>query len=923
MDKQTILVVDDTLTNLKLSKDIFELAGFNVITAEDGELAFTVLADHHVDLVITDIMMPNVDGYLLCYTIKASDKLCLLPVIIYSSTFTSSSDEEMAIESGADLFIRKPASMATLVLAVNNLLGSAKKLRQKSPKQPKSLKATRLYNEGLVHKLEKRNIEMEEARLKLERSEIRLKAAQSIACMGSWEIDLATNVHQWSDELFRIFGSDVDETLPCQEFFLSFMHPDDFEFASHRMTTALQTLEGSAFDFRFLTKTGDIHYGYTTYRFEFDSDHLPVRLYGIVQDTTEKRLVDEALRTAYDRLTFHLENTPLGFIELDDHNLVKSLSSTAEEIFGWSKRELIDNKITGGSIVHELDRLWMEEQTRKLISGEISSNKVQYRTYTKSGKVIWCESLNSTLKDKNGKVVTVMSLVQDITERKETEQRRDFDRNNLKALVNNTNDLIWSVDREYRIITSNSAFDAMVKLRSGKIVTVASNALDAAADSDQSQRFQDYYDRAFSGEIFTETEYSSLPVDSWFETSYYPIVKGDLVVGTACFSRNITKQREAGDHLLLLESVITNTNDSVLITAAGAEPKIVYVNDAFTKMTGYEAEEVMGKTPDILQGPASDRKHLESVQEALRNVRHIEVELINYKKNKEEFWNNFTMVPVYNKNGLHTHWVSIQRDVTPRRQQEEFVKRKLEMLVVERTKELHDALRKEKELVEMKNKFVTIASHEFRTPLATISFAAESIRSYFQQLTGDEITRKLIKIEDQASHMTNLLDDILTLGKSENGKIRVNRISLDVRKFIESIIEEVRSTVKGGRQINLVFSSTNSRISADDKLLRNIINNLLTNALKFSQPDTPVNVKLSGGNGEIVIEVTDQGIGIEESELELIFESFQRGSNVSTVSGTGLGLSILKKAVELMDGSVEVTSTVRRGSTFTVRIPVL
>jgi signal transduction histidine kinase len=222
----------------------------------------------------------------------------------------------------------------------------------------------------------------------------------------------------------------------------------------------------------------------------------------------------------------------------------------------------------------------------------------------------------------------------------------------------------------------------------------------------------------------------------------------------------------------------------------------------------------------------------------------------------------------------------------------------------------------------MKNKFVSIASHEFRTPLSTISFAAESIRNYFHQLTAEEVQRKLIKIEDQASHMTNLLEDILTLGKSEAGKIKVKRVSLDLKDFIEALIEEVRATVKDQRQINFTFSCSSRKVNADDKLLRNVVNNLLTNALKFSAADTSVSIAVSDFKGNIQIKVTDEGIGIEESELTSIFESFHRGSNSSTIQGTGLGLSILKKAVELMDGAIEVKSTVNKGSTFTVQFPV-
>jgi len=673
MKKDTILVVDDTAQILKLSRDIFEMAGFNVITAMDGEQALRVLADEKIDLVVTDILMPNTDGYLLCYTMRTTEKLKDIPVIIYSATYTSFSDEEMAMEMGADKFIRKPASMDELIAAARDLLSDSGKLPHKIPAKPKSLEAARLYYEGLAIRLEARTIELIDRKEKLEQGESRLNEAQTIAHLGSWEIDMEHDLQHWSDEMFNIFGIIKGEGVPSTELFLSFIHPDDLDFVSKKIDTAFKTLKDSMFDFRFIRKGGALRQGYSKYRFEFNKDRKPVRLSGIVQDITEKMQAAEALQNAHDRLVFHIENAPLGFIEWDDQLLVKSWSKRAEEIFGWTEKEFVDAGKTGYSQVYEEDRPVMSKIAHQLVSGELTRNRVQHRNYTKDGRVIWCEWFNSALKDKEGKVITIMSLVQDIT----------------------------------------------------------------------------------------------------------------------------------------------------------------------------------------------DQKTMEVIQ-----------------------------------------------------------REKLERLVEERTHKLNESLKKEKELVEMRNKFVSIASHEFRTPLSTISFAAESIRNYFHQLTAEEIKRKLIKIEDQTSHMTNLLEDILTLGKSETGKIKVKRISLDLKEFMESLIEEVRATVKEKREINFTFSCDSHKVNADDKLLRNVFNNLLTNALKFSSAGTPVTIAVSDFEGEVLIEVADEGIGIEESELTSVFESFQRGSNASAVQGTGLGLSILKKAVELMDGTVEVKSCVNKGSTFRVQIPL-
>ncbi len=513
--------------------------------------------------------------------------------------------------------------------------------------------------------------------------------------------------------------------------------------------------------------------------------------------------------------------------------------------------------------------------------------------------------------------------------------------------------------------------------------------------------------------------------------------------------RMIGAMQDVNDRVKTLEEVnrlsivASKTDSSVLIL--DKDSRIEWVNDSFTRLSGYSLQEVIGKRPfEFLHGPETDSFLEWKIVERTKLLHPFTEEILNYAKDGRKHWVRVTITPIFNDKGEHDKFIAIQSDVTEQKEFEKnitaiareftslienanvpifgidrngyvnewnritaeiteysknevlekkwvdfldpsvheevrgviqkvytglstsnfelpFVSKSgknlvilmsisprmdndknikgaicvgqdisevilyrhgLEKMVEERTRELNEALKKEKELVEMKNKFVSIASHEFRTPISTISFAAESIRNYFHQLTAEEIQRKLIKIEDQASHMTNLLEDILTLGKSEAGKIKVKRISLDLKEFIDSLIEEVRSTVKEKREINFTFSCASSKVSVDDKLLRNVVNNLLTNALKFSAADTIVTISVSDFEGNILIEVTDEGIGIDQSELTSVFESFQRGSNASDIQGTGLGLSILKKAVELMNGSIEVSSNLNIGSTFKIRIPI-
>jgi PAS domain S-box-containing protein len=407
---------------------------------------------------------------------------------------------------------------------------------------------------------------------------------------------------------------------------------------------------------------------------------------------------------------------------------------------------------------------------------------------------------------------------------------------------------------------------------------------------------------------------------------YVEIVSHDIVLGgipsRLVAAYDVTERTKVEGHLRLLESVITNANDAVLVTEAqnvhDPGPKIVYVNEAFTTMTGYSVGEVIGKTPRILQGPKTDQKELSRIKEALVKHENIEVEIINYKKNGEEYWANFTVVPVEDKEGTLTHFVAIQRDVTARKRHEETTRENLERQVKERTRELNEALSKEKELVDLKSKFVAIASHEFRTPLATINFATNYMKDYLVKLQPADIQKKLESIEKQVKHMTFLLDDVLTLGKSESGKTKVVAKRIDIYDFFQKIVEEVRYSTKTNHQVTFAFDSSIKEIEIDEKLLRNIFINLLSNAIKFSPEASEVDLKVKAESNQLQVSVKDKGVGIPADELDKIFEPFHRASNAGAIQGTGLGLSIVKKAVELLDGELGFKSELGKGSEFIV-----
>ena len=235
--------------------------------------------------------------------------------------------------------------------------------------------------------------------------------------------------------------------------------------------------------------------------------------------------------------------------------------------------------------------------------------------------------------------------------------------------------------------------------------------------------------------------------------------------------------------------------------------------------------------------------------------------------------------------------------------------------------DIRNALEKEKELGELKSRFVTMTSHEFRTPLTTILSSAELLESYSHKWTEDKKNKHFQRIKTAVKHMTQLLNDVLLIGKAEAGKIECNLAPLDLAQFCHDLVDEMQFSIDTH---TIVFCSQGQCKNAcmDGKLLRHILSNLLSNAIKYSPQGGTIHFNLICEDKEANFYIQDQGIGIPTADQAQLFDSFHRASNVGTISGTGLGLAIVKKSVDLHNGKIAVSSVVGVGTTFTVTIPL-
>jgi PAS domain S-box-containing protein len=385
-----------------------------------------------------------------------------------------------------------------------------------------------------------------------------------------------------------------------------------------------------------------------------------------------------------------------------------------------------------------------------------------------------------------------------------------------------------------------------------------------------------------------------------------------------------------------IEALFLYATEGILFT--NADGIIISVNPSAEKLFGYEKGELPGKPVEVLipgrfgKAHEDHRQHYNEHPYARRMG--IGMELFGRKKNNTEFPVEISLSPYKSSEG---HFViAFIIDITFRIQAEEKLRNhsnELEKQVknrtlileeaiteLERTKEeLNEALEKERELNELKSRFVSMASHEFRTPLATIMSSLSLVTKYGEQNDKEKQSKHIVRIKSSITNLTDILNDFLSVSKLEEGKLANMPEQFVLKSFFADILGEMHSLLKQGQTIRLNYDGEgNEEVLLDKKLLKNILFNLISNAIKFSDEGKPVEVASEIKNGLLRISVKDHGIGIPKEDQKHLFDRFFRSRNATNIQGTGLGLNIVAKYLELMDGAIEYQSTENIGTTFTI-----
>lgn len=638
----------------------------------------------------------------------------------------------------------------------------------------------------------------------------------------------------------------------------------------------------------------------------------------INRDITEKKKAQDELRESRELYRSLFESSHDAIVLISLRGKIILANKKSEQLFGKSlkKYNAIDvfEKDDRKKIIRLINDMFMQD---RYVKSEYYIGKPCKEKFP-------AEISIAPVYDSNGKPSAFTAIIRDISEQKENEAaiRQYQDKleelikertaelseseEKFRALTENTDDIIIRFNRTGEHLYVNPALSRLTNINSTEII--GKNIEQFNFPKEFITQLKKLLDIVFISGKKNRFEYK-LPNDTWLDWLLMPEFDDNGKVKSVITSgRDITDKK-------IFEAQFIKSNERWRTLFEYAPTGFFIMDQDGTLLNGNkEAENISGYSRFMLIGKSlfdadlivpPDKNKLKTILDKSNKGISSETEEINIKRK------DGSIIPLE----VRTFPMQLDgRQVVFGNANDISMRKRAEV-------EVQNALEKLKELNSLRSRFVSMVSHEFRTPLATMLSSIELLDLLENSLTIEEKKQHYTKIINSIDYLTQLLNDVITINKADAGKLDVNIANIDVVYLIKSIKDDITNSYKKGHLIHFGTNKENLICGTDEKLLRQAASNLIENAVKYTPDGKNIFIKLECNKDEFVLTVEDEGIGIPESTAKNIFSPFYRGSNIGEIAGTGLGLTVAKKSVESLNGEISFSSKVNTGTKFVVRIP--
>ncbi|NBC31091.1 MAG: PAS domain-containing protein [Alphaproteobacteria bacterium] len=737
-----------------------------------------------------------------------------------------------------------------------------------------------------------------------------LQAAERLARMGSWEWDITGDHWNFSEGWRAIHGTGASP-LTSEEL-KRIAYPEDLPLVEAAFEKARS---GDTYDIQHRIidqSTGLVRYIRAYGRLVGKTGGRAGKLVGAAVDITELKDAEAKLGEKVLDLTLAQRIARIGNWTLDPAIGVPVWSDSVYEIYERD-RELGPPTLADYRRIYKGEHFEMFWEAIRAAIDHGTPYDITLKLELPDGRTKWINAICQPDPERGPAGHVLHGTIQDITERKRMETALAVSERRFRDIAETMSDWIWETDHDLRYTYLTPNVVDVLGYTAEELLgrSALSFIVDPPPDT--------------VGAVVAELTACGAPIENlenWVRTKNGRLVclstsgvpirdESGTVIGWRGMDKDITARKRLKEDLALRDRALEAAANGVLITRADGDQPIVYCNKAFERITGYPAEETLGRNCRFLQAGDTDQAVLAEMKAAFREHRFFKGLLRNYRKDGTMFWNQCSIAPVFDDQGRVSHYIGIQEDVTERQRQHR------ELLAAKEQAEAANAA---------KSHFLATMSHELRTPLNAINGFSEIMeRQFFGPLGNPHYEGYVHDIRSSGEYLLSLINDLLDMSKIEAGRMALNCESLSLDEAVSGVLDLLAGRAEAhGLIVRLALRPHLPNLLADQRAVVQMLENLLSNAIKFTPAGGIITISSARTpEGGLSVAVSDTGPGIPADHLERVLQPFEQAEAGMTRQhqGAGLGLALVKSLIELHGGGIALESTVGVGTTVTLTFP--